>query len=176
MRNTLYILFFGLTLAALPAQLQAQGEAPLPPREERASPDKHSHRSPVEMLLRRRAELELSDDQVVRLQAIDQRMDDRNRPHVEQLVAMRRALPVELRGSYRAMTDAQKSDFRERMKEARPIMEKIHENNLSAMREVGEILTADQKARVRTILHSKWGTRKDDGRHESGSRSGGRSN
>lgn len=176
MRNTLYILFFGLGLAALPAQLSAQGESPRPPRSERGSPEMHAHRSPVEMLLRRRAELELSDDQVARLQAIDQRMEERNRPHVQKLVAMRRALPAELRGSHREMTDAQKAEFRERMKEARPLMEQIHESNRSAMREVGEVLTADQKSRVRTILHSKWGTRKDDGSHERGARSGGRPN
>jgi len=170
MRNIFKYICLALVLAAAPARLMAQEG-----RSQGAPKWGHHGKGPVEMLLRERAELNLTDAQVVRLKEIDARMVERNRPYVQQLTAMRRALPAELRGSPREMTEEQRAAFREKMKAAKPLFERIHENNHAAMREVGEVLNAEQKARVREMLRKK-GDSRERGRDKPDQRQGDRSN
>ena len=165
--------FVALALIAAPAALDGQQGSPEPRRSEeqdgaRRDDGKKGHhgRSPVGMLLKDRTEIGLTAEQVARLKAIDARLEEQNRPHVRRLVEIRRALPDELKGSPERMSPERRAAFHERMKAARPLFERINENNRAAMREVGDVLTQDQKTLLREKLRRKWGTG-SDGRRRS---------
>jgi hypothetical protein len=163
-------LWLALALMVAPAPLAAQQSPDTAP----AAPHHWSRgHGPVEKLLRHRAELNLSAAQVARLEEINQRMEERNRPLVRQLVEMRREWGPEFRRSRREMTPEQREELHRRMKEARPLFERIHENNRAAMREVGEVLNEEQKVMVREMVrkaHEKHGRGKrgEPGRHDGG--------
>lgn len=143
-------LWLALALMLAPAPLAAQQSQDTA----RAAPHHWARgHGAVEKLLRHRAELNLSAAQVARLEEINERMEEHNRPLVRQLVEMRRHWGPEFRRSRREMTPEQRAELSRRMEAARPLMEKIHENNRAAMREVGELLNTEQKAAVRKMLH-----------------------
>lgn len=142
--------WLALALMAAPAPLAAQQTS----QDTASAAPSHWSRGhgPVEKLLRHRADLNLSEAQVARLEEINRRMEERNRPLVRQLVEMRRQWGPEFRRSRHDMTPEQRAELSRRMEEARPLVEQIHENNRSAMREVGEVLNPEQKASVREML------------------------
>jgi Spy/CpxP family protein refolding chaperone len=148
----LYIFgLLGLLLAPLSSAAQAPQAGRGPPAGDRRFD--RDRKGPVEMLLRNRAELKLSTDQVTKLQEIDRQMEAKNEPYVTQLVQMRRQLPPPPRG--REPTTEEKEAFRVQMKAAEPLMKRIRDNNYACMRQVGEILTDDQKAKISTLLEQE---------------------
>ena len=140
-------LWLALLLACAPAPLAAQGPGPGP--ETRHHKPMHG---PVEKLLQNRSELRLSDEQVSRLEQIDARMRDRNRPYVQRLIELRRSSHFDPHRRREEMTPEQRAEFDRRVAEVRPLLEKIHQNNWAAMKEVGSVLNPEQKARVREML------------------------
>lgn len=143
-----YILLL-LGLVVIPMQLEAQqqgkpGRSSGPERFFRIKP------GPVHFLLRNRAELRLTAEQVVKLQEIDREMEEKNQPYVTQLVQMRRQLPPHVHG--REPTPEQRQAFKARMRAAEPLLKKIHENNAASMRQVGEVLSEEQKQRIPVLL------------------------
>ena len=153
------ILFVMMAMLALPAGLEAQQ-----PRTRGDSPHRQgevTRRGPVELLLRNRAELNLSADQVTRLEAIERDMEARNRPLIARLVEIRRGIqgvPTPPRG-----TPEHAEVMRQRMQQARPLLDQIRKNNHDAMRMVGDVLTSEQKARVKQIIEERRRDRDSNG-------------
>jgi hypothetical protein len=148
MRPHLVLLALGLLLAPAPLAGQAGG-APAP--DDRA----RGRHGPVELLLQNQADLALTRDQVVRLEAIQRRMDQRNRPLVERMMTIRREIRQYTAAAPQG-TDPQASpETQQRVEEARALMRQIRENNRAAMKEVGGVLTEEQKVRVRTLIRAQ---------------------
>src|SRR5690606_25044296 len=105
-----------------------------------------------------------------RLGEIERRMEERNAPLVARLVEMRRRMRADFPRDRDEMDRAQREEFRRRAQEARPLLREIRENNRAAMREVGEILTADQKEEVRRMLRER---REEHDRNRDGRRGDG---
>jgi hypothetical protein len=143
------LLLLGLLLAPRPAAAQqqpgTQGQQQTRERFFRADDP-----GPVQFLLRNRAELKLTAEQVVQLQEIDRQMEALNQPYVAQLVQMRRQLPNLRRGQ--EPTPEQRQAFEAQMKAAHPLLKKIQENNVISMRQVGDVLSEDQKAKIPVLL------------------------
>jgi Spy/CpxP family protein refolding chaperone len=156
-----------LALLSAPEALAAQR----PSAPERAEESRESRGGPVDLLLRRRDRLDLSEEQVSRLEEIRRRMEERNRPLVSRLLQMRREIRAEFGGSRRELEPARREEYRRRVEAARPLLREIRENNRAAMREVGEVLTRRQKERVRRMLRDHGDDdrkRKGDGRGRRG--------
>lgn len=193
MQRLLYALFAS-ALAAAPATLAAQTQEPA-----RSEARGAMHRfDPVARLLARKAELGLSADQVARLEAVQAKMQERNRPLVEKLRAARaefrgdgEARPreltpgqrEELRKRWESMTPEQReerrkqreerrAEMRKRMEEIRPVVEQLRENHRQAMTEARAVLTAEQQARLEELRGRRAGERGGDP-HRRGPRDGG---
>ena len=138
-----------LVLAVLGAPVTLDAQRPARGEPERSEPGRHG---PVEMLLRDRERLGLDAQQVVRLEEIARRMEERNRPLVARLLEMRRQIRAEFPVPSEEMSPPQREEFRRRLKDAHPLLREIRQNNDAAMREVGEVLTPPQKEQVREIL------------------------
>lgn len=157
-RSYYLLLLVGLVLA--PASLAAQqpqpqqGAQPGPPQGDRRGPPNpfDMRPGPVERLLRDRAVIGLTDDQVARLQDIDRRMEQKNHPLVMQLLQIRRQLPPPKPGGPRAFTVEERQAWEAQMRVARPIFDQIQSNNMAAMHEVGDLLTDQQKARIKELI------------------------
>jgi hypothetical protein len=108
----------------------------------------------VEKLIRHRADLQLSTEQVARLQEIDARMRERNRPYVQKLLELRHGSHFDPHVRREEMTPQQRAEFDRRVAEVRPLLERIRENNRAAMKEVGSVLTPEQKTRLRDLLRN----------------------
>jgi Spy/CpxP family protein refolding chaperone len=159
------LLVFGLALSPLASEAQQQPPQPQP----RSGPPQGVRRfdprdtGPVALLLRNRAELRLTAEQVTRLQEIDVQVELKNRPFVTQLVEMRRQLPRLERG--RDPTREEREAFGAQMRAAEPLMKSIDENWKAAMRQVGQILTEEQKAKIHDLVANerKGGDRRRGG-------------
>lgn len=145
------IALLALLLGGAPASLVAQQEAPA-----RGEQKPHARRGPVEKLIRYREELNLTDAQIQALQEIDRRMTELNRPHVQELIRIRRQVHEQIGvapGVHpRDLTPEQRAELKRRSEIARPAREQIHKNNRALMLEVGNVLTDEQKARLRDML------------------------
>jgi len=109
--------------------------------------------SPIDMLLNVGAEIGLTPDQIARLERIDTRVDAMNGPLVSRLGEIRkrsRAL-----GPRNEHTVDQRAQYEALMTEARPILREISRNNRTAMEQVGEVLTDDQRARVADMIRER---------------------
>ena len=84
---------------------------------------------------------------MARLQELDRQVEEKNRPYVTQLVEMRRQLTRPQRGQ--EPTPEQRQAFEAQMRAAESLMKSIGDNWMTAMRQVGQILTEEQKAQVR---------------------------
>ena len=159
------LLALGLALTPLAGEAQTPQSKPQqvpgqrqgPPQARRFDP---RDTGPVAMLLRNRAELKLTAEQVTRLQEIDVQVELKNRPYVTQLVEMRRQLPRVPRG--REPTPEQREAFAAQMRAAEPLMKSIDEHWKAAMRQVGQILTEEQKAKIHVLVANE--RRSGDGR------------
>jgi hypothetical protein len=152
------LLLLGLALAPLPLAAQQQGQQPGQQQGQRQSTGRFvrlGDSGPVQFLLRNRAELKLTAEQVTRLEEVDREVEAKNRQYVTQLVQIRRELP---RGRGREPTTEQRQLFDAQMK---PLLMKIDENWKVAMRQVmGQVLTEEQKARIPALIENE---RKSDG-------------
>ena len=166
LKGTTYIfVLFALLLTPLAGEAQQQAQPRSgPPQDVRRFDPRDT--GPVALLLRNRAELKLTADQVTRLQEIDTQVELKNRPFVTQLVEMRRTLPRPQRG--REPTPEQREAFEAQIRAAEPLMKSIDENWKTAMRQVGQILTEEQKAKIHALVvnERKSGDRRrgDNGR------------
>lgn len=144
--------------------------APLPALGQQAAPTDttsaaarapHAPHSGVDLLLRYRAELQLSDEQIARLQAVAQRLEERNRPLLEQLRAAGIPLRRERRDEVHRMTPEQRQALHEKLREHRPTLERLRENMEAAMREARAVLTPEQQERFRALLREQYRGRGD---------------
>lgn len=166
-----FALLAALLATAAPAVAQQQGQ-PAPRGEHRGEhhgPGEHGRRmkgegrrfgNPLEHLLQRREQLNLTAEQVARLEAVQRRVQEQNRPLMEQLRQLRGpagARPE--RGARGAeLTPEQREALRRTREQARPIMERLRENNQAARREVEQVLTDAQKQQLRQ-WHEQRGRR-----------------
>ena len=74
---------------------------------------------PVEKLIAHRAELQLTDEQVSRLEEIDARMRERNRPYVQRLIQLRHDSHFDPHVRREEMTPEQRAEFERRVAEVR---------------------------------------------------------
>lgn len=105
-------------LAAAPSALEAQTQRGTHGQEQGV---RGPHGAPVAMLLQHRAELGLSAEQVNRLEAIGQRLEQQNAPLVAQLRASGAWQDREqMRERMQSMTPEQRQQMRERMRNMTP--------------------------------------------------------
>ncbi|HEU0052777.1 MAG TPA: hypothetical protein VFQ39_06355 [Longimicrobium sp.] len=169
-----FALAAALLAAPVPMLAQTQQPAPRAERQHREHGDRmrgegRQMRSPLQGLIERRQQLNLTDDQVRRLTAVQQRLETENRPLLDQLRGLRGpdgARPRErgeLTQEQRQQLRAQREQIRER---ARPVAEKLRANRESAMREVQSILTDAQKQQLRQFRqeHGRKGREGREGR------------
>lgn len=154
MKLRILILLLALTGGALTAA-SAQGGRPDGP--DRGSQQGSQHRrsseaGAVPKLLRHRADLALTDDQVEKLREIDRRLEEQNRPYVQQLIRIRHDMKLRSGVKPEEMTDEEREELRSHLAQARPLWEQISKNNHAAMREVGEVLNDQQKSQLRDLL------------------------
>lgn len=147
------ILLFSLVLAPMPASGQASGTTRDEDRPERG---------PIAILLEQREALALTAEQVTELDAIRQRMEEQNRPVVEQLVQIREKWRRERPANWRELTPKEREAARKRFQgearaEARPLMATIRGNNREAMRAVRAVLTEEQQRKVRELVRARQG-------------------
>src|SRR5690606_5171472 len=95
----------------------------------------------LEIILSNRAELALTDDQVAKLNALNERLAEANKPVVEEIRKVRsRARP----------SNRQEA---ERLREAmRPLIEEIEENERKALEEAEALLADEQKVKARELI------------------------
>lgn len=145
--------------------------------------------SPLTRILEHRAELGLSAEQVTRLEAIEQRLQERIAPLQEQMREARGEMPARgMRGArgargergqrraprpmspeQRAAARERMEETRERMDEMRPAMEELRESRQEAMEEIREVLTEDQQERVRQLMRDgRAGPRRPGGMERRG--------
>lgn len=187
-----------LVMAGAPALLAAQQT---PPQVDRA-PQRGEWRrggQDGQGLIRFRQQLGLSDAQVSRLQAIQQRTQQRNAPIMQRIDAARRqaGLPEIRRrgeggeGQQRAMrgrrggrgrdgarpqlTEQQRQAFQRFREQVRPLHEQLRQNRQSAMQEARSVLTEQQRQQVQRLMQEHRGQRgrRGDARGQRQDRRGG---
>lgn len=162
----LWLALLGVAVSTSAAQ-RGQGRPGEP--DGRARQEQRDHRrggpddGPVPKLLRHRAELGLTDEQTRRLQEIDRKMEEQNRPYVEKLIQIRREMRGRPGVRPENMTEAERAAFQSQMEAARPLWDQIRKNNHAAMHEVGEVLSAEQKAQLRELLEKQEKQREQNG-------------
>lgn len=158
MRKTRWVVLTALGLAVLGAPAEAQVGEPV---RERAAAERGMRagsgpfvRNPATAVLEHRAELELTAEQVRRLEAIQARVEQENAPRIERLRTAWRDRVVPDR-SPRSMTPEERQQLRERMRErtdaVAPIRDEIRETNRAAGAEIHGLLTAEQQTELRSI-------------------------
>lgn len=139
-----------LALAAAPAV--AQGGAGAGPghrmgRGMMAGGPGAMQRNPAEMVLQHREALDLTADQVRQLEAIRDRVEAENGPRRERMkAAFGDVAPAEL-------TVEERQALRERMRELQPVRDEIRATNRKAGEEIHELLTDEQEATLRPLMH-----------------------
>jgi len=154
MRATRWLLLGFLWAVAAPdaAPVAAQDARPAPPRGEAEHGAHARHAVPIGFLLRHRAEIGLSDQQISRLEGIADRLERQNRPLREQLRAAGIPMGPERREVMRAMSDEQRKEVRERLEHHRPTLVQMRDNAHSALEEARGVLTRDQARRMRALM------------------------
>ena len=170
-----------MTLLAAPAALAAQVAPPATPRaedgrqhreremrrergpragmERRARGEGRQLRNPIAGMLERRQQLNLSADQVNRLQAIQSRLESQNRPLVERMQALR-GQPGDRPGARGGeLTPEQRAQIERTREQFRPIAEQLRENRQTAMRDAVAVLTDAQRQQIRQF-HREHGERR----------------
>ena len=131
-------------------------------------------------LLRYRQQLGLTDAQVQRLQAIHQRLEQRNAPIVQRIDAARRqaGLPEfrarrgergqrgegmqgrRQRGERPQLTDQQRQAFQRFREQVKPLHEEMLRNRQEALREAQGVLTPQQRQQVQQLVREHRGQRR----------------
>ena len=176
MMKTTGLMLAGALLAA-PLALAAQ------------TPDAPAHRGPhagmmmrggpgggLAAMLQKRAELNLTAEQVARLEAIERDLRARNEPLRQQIAAamperaerprmteeQRRAMREQRRERSEArprMTEEQRQQMRARMEQVRPVMQQMRANTRGAMEQARAVLTEEQRARLQQQMQERRGQR-----------------
>lgn len=157
-----YTLAVALALAAAaPAAAQQPGAAP---GREQAPPAlrEQAERRAFEALLRHRAELELSEQQVRQIEAIGRRLQEQNAPLRQRLVEEARRWREERRAQLERLTPEQRREELRRMRGRRgqapvpeamqPLVRQMRLNINEAMHQARGVLTAEQRLRAEQVL------------------------
>ncbi len=150
------ISLFALGLAVAPASVTAEAqEAPRTgARRSMQRPD------PVARIIAQRAELELTEDQVQRLEAIRSRLEEQNRPLLEQVHAQM----GEVRGQRRAnrlapangMMAERRAELRERWEQMTEEEREQHRNEMrERLRERRESMTEEEREALRQQMQER---------------------
>lgn len=153
-------LYLSLALAppAAPAALAAQ--------ERPDSMVERARRGPMELLIQHRDSLGLTDDQVARLRDIRDRVSEANSPLVREMLEIRRdvreRLPEDARERRRGrglrdLDPELRRELRPQIERARKLLREIRMHNRRAMRAVRDVLTQEQRERVRTWMRERRG-------------------
>jgi hypothetical protein len=127
---------------------------PRPAGAQEAAPERGARPAirPFELLLEQQAALGLTPDQLAGLERIRQRLTSANTPLVARMLALRR----EWRQAGRAEQLEGDADRLERIRlAAESINARIRRNNQMAMRAANRLLTADQRAQLRSIIQER---------------------
>ena len=125
MKQIIWIPLAALLLAAPVPALGQTRDAP--PRSPRGMTERGAERKPLDLLLRHREEIGLTDAQITQLRNIAERLEEQNRPLIEQLRAA--GVPMQRRGmkprgdasgTQRRMTPEQRREIREKDGRASP--------------------------------------------------------
>jgi hypothetical protein len=125
----------------LAAALLLTAAAPLMAQRGEQRATSRVQRNPIEIILDNRAELELTDDQVSQLTAINERLAEANGDVIEEI--------RKVRGQTRP---ASRQDVEQLMEKTQPLLDKIEENNRKALEEAEAFLTDEQKAKARELV------------------------
>ncbi len=144
----------GILLAAallLPAGLAAQ-EQPQPqpqpqPQAGQRMGGRGMMRSPVAIAIAHKADLNLTDDQVAKLDAIEKQLQEKNAPLREK---MRAAMSGA--GDFQSMTDDQRQAMREKMQ---PVMQELRANSQAARADAEKVLKPEQVTKLQQILEQE---------------------
>jgi predicted transglutaminase-like cysteine proteinase len=151
MNTRTFALALALSGAALPALAQ-QTQAPPQGRHEHGARAGHARGerrgSPIARLIARRQDLALTDQQVSRLQAVEQRLQAQRQP----LAARLRALRPDSARRAAGVSAEQRQAMRAQVQ---PIRKQLREQRQAAMREVQSILTDQQKQQVRHSMRGR---------------------
>jgi hypothetical protein len=112
------------------------------------------------MLLDRREQMGLTAEQVARLEAIQARVEERNRTPVQRFLEIRRRWQEERPANWRSLPPARRREIQERFQgaireESRGLGEQVQRNNREAMLEVRAVLTEAQRERLRRLLNNR---------------------
>lgn len=140
-----------LMLLAAPLAAQGGGRGPAMGRGMRGGGPGAMARNPVAVVLDHRADLELTDDQVQKLETLREHVQQANEPRWQQLKeAFGDADP-------RSMSVEERQALRERMQALQPVREEIRAANREAMDEVHELLTDEQETQLHGIMRRAGG-------------------
>lgn len=137
-------LLVALCLTGLPAAAFSQAEEP-----PEAAPT-----SPLELLLERRAALELTSAQVGDLQQIRDQLASTNDPLVQRMMTLRSQWQQARRAARNGRAQAPERIERIRL-QAERIRERIQQNNRDAMQRVNRMLTPPQRRQLRSIVQER---------------------
>lgn len=126
---------------------------------------------PFALLLENRAQLGLTNDQVRRLEAIRNRLQEQNRPLREQLRAATERLRAERRAEFERLAPEQRRDRMREMRrrgrgpelpaEIRPIAERLRANADRAAEEARDVLSLEQRVRARELARAEMQERRE---------------
>jgi hypothetical protein len=154
-------LWLCVALLAMPAAATAQHQRAQPSRGVKGA---------VEKLFEHRVELELSTDQLFRLQEITDQAEQQNRPIQQEMMTVWREWKSR-RAAEPDMPDADREALHQRtVGEVRRLQEQIERNEHAAMAEVGKVLTPEQKTMVREMVDRSRGGKGRSGDRERGQR------
>lgn len=156
-------LWLGLALLiALPLQADAQHRR-----------DEHRGLTgAVEKLFEHREQLGMSADQLARVQAIKDTADAHKQPHWQQIITIRRALKARQREQPDMPSAEREAMAKESGDQVEVLLDRIREIDHAAMREVGAVLTQQQKEMIREMVAKDRDARDD--RDRAGERAGSR--
>lgn len=160
-----YLLALAVLAAAIPAAAQP-GRGHEGARLEREVLAPGADWRPFELLVRARRELQLTEPQVARLQAIAGRLQERNAPLRRRLLEERERLVTrrreEIQRQLEGKSREERAEILRRLRheerprdlspELRPVVEEMRRNLNAAMREAHGVLTPRQRARARQLM------------------------
>ena len=147
-------LIMALALGLVPGMAFAQ-QGTRAPRAEMQGAMRGGHAA---MLLEQRTALELTDDQVAKLEAIRSSLEERNAPFVAEM--------QKLRGD-----DVRPRDMTQEQREAmRATMDRMRENNQAARAESQAVLTQQQQEKAQVLMRERMRERRGEGMKGEGMR------
>ena len=147
------LLWVGLLLLSVTRPVHAQtvgGEDPVPA----------GRNGPIQLLLEHREEMALTADQVARLQEIQARVEERNRPLVQRFLEIRRRWERERPANWATLPPARRRQLQERFQsgiraESRDLGARVQANHRAAMLRVRGLLSSAQRVRLRSLLDDR---------------------